>query len=137
MNSTFRKIGFCFAAGCLGGVAMNVFNLIFGMVNIPEFAGIDMAQDINANALYSDLFWGGAWGILFLLPILEDIPFVKGIVASIVPTLAQLFIFLPMIDGIHFLETEFQLMLPVYVFMLNAVWGVVAASFLYYSRSKD
>ncbi|MEC7838669.1 MAG: hypothetical protein VX777_01365 [Chlamydiota bacterium] len=134
MKSLLKKVGYCFAAGCLGGVAMNVVNLVFGIVNIPEFLGVDMAQDVNANSLYSDLFWGGIWGLLFLIPLLKDVPLVRGVLVSIVPSLAQLFIFLPLVKGVNFLEGEFRLMLPVYVFLLNSVWGIVASSFLFYTN---
>lgn len=136
MNDLMKKILLCFIAGCLGGIAVNVVNIILALVNIPHYIGVDLSQDSSIIALYMDLLWGGLWGILFLIPILENLLFVKGVLLSLIPTLFQLFVVLPKLYGVNILGLEFSILLPLYIFLLNGIWGIFAALFLSYSLNK-
>ncbi|MEM1281961.1 MAG: hypothetical protein AAGG81_00250 [Chlamydiota bacterium] len=130
MNKTLRTLGLYFAAGCLGGVAMNLVNIFLNLVNIPLAIGVDLTADYSLTALYSDLFWGGIWGFLFIIPFLKDLYLLKGVILSLIPTFTQLVIVLPFFKGASILGLEFGTMMPVYVMMLNIIWGLVAGLFL-------
>lgn len=130
MKDTLRTLGLYFAAGCLGGVAINVINIFLHLVNFPEAIGVDITPDYSLSALYSDLFWGGVWGFLFMIPFLKDLYLVKGVILSLIPTFTQLIIVLPFFKGATILGLEFGMMMPVYVMLLNIVWGLVAGTFL-------
>jgi hypothetical protein len=136
MNSTLRTFALYFAAGCLGGVAINVLNIFLHLVSFPLAIGVDITPDYSLPALYSDLFWGGLWGLLFMIPFLKDLYLVKGVILSLIPTFTQLIIILPFFKGASILATEFGLMMPVYVMMLNIVWGLVAGIFLMNVQEK-
>ncbi len=130
MNKTLRTLGLYFAAGCLGGVSMNIINIFLNLVNFPVAIGIDITPDHSLPALYSDLFWGGVWGFLFIIPFLKDLYLVKGVILSLIPTFTQLVFVLPFFKGATILGLEFGTMMPVYVMLLNIVWGLVAGFFL-------
>ncbi|MCB1112167.1 MAG: hypothetical protein KDK72_05865 [Chlamydiia bacterium] len=126
----FTKIAFCFTAGCLGGIATNVLTILFGTLNIPDVIGVDMSPSFDLPALYSDLFWGGIYGLLFLIPFLNSFLFLKGIILSLVPTLVQVLVIFPFYEGAGFLGQELGTWAPVLVFIYQIAWGLVAAAFL-------
>lgn len=137
MSDRLGKVISCLIAGCLGGVAANVLNLIFGYINIPMFLGVDISSDTTIGHIYLDLFFGGLWGLLFLIPILHDYLILKGIVLSVIPTLFQLLVILPLLQNVQPFAFEYGQLMPLYILLLNLAWGIAAGAFLsYISNSK-
>jgi hypothetical protein len=116
MNNLAKKISLVFAAGCLGGLLNSLAVWIFGAFGITAALGVKIAPALSAPWLYPRLVWGGIWGLLFLLPLLQRRVLAQGLIFSLGPTLVQLFVVLPMKAN--------------KVFFFNAIWGVAAAIWL-------
>ena len=74
-----------FGAGAIGGVA-NVVALVILWQFVP---GPGYAREF----LYTQMTWGGIWGLAFVFPILPNNWMLRGVVLGLAATLAALFIF--------------------------------------------
>ena len=54
---------------------------------------------ISSSWLYPRIVWGGIWGLLFILPMLDSKLLRKGSVLSLFPTAVQLFVIFPFKAG--------------------------------------
>jgi len=122
-----KKLLICFGAGCLGGLVNSLAVWIFGAYGITGRFGVSLAPALTPGWLYPRIVWGGIWGILFLLPLLNARPFSKGLLLSIFPTLVQLLIVFPLKAGKGYLGLDLGILTPLFVILFNMVWGVVAA----------
>jgi len=124
-----------FAAGVLGGLANSLALWFFGAFGINHFLGVALAPMLTPAWLYPRLVWGGLWGFLFLLPFPRLAYPSRGLIYSLVPTLVQLFIVFPQVlhKGVGGLELGY--LTPLLALFLNAIWGVVTAVWLKWSRS--
>jgi hypothetical protein len=131
MKATARILSSTYAAGTFGGLVNGLVVWFCGVAGITAALGVKIAPALTAAFLYPKLVWGGLWGFIFLLP-----PFrkystvVRGILASLGPTLAQLLYFFPYVQGKGMFGMDLGLMTPVLVFVFNAVWGICAAFWL-------
>jgi hypothetical protein len=130
MNNLAKKISLVFAAGCLGGLLNSLAVWIFGAFGITAALGVKIAPALSALWLYPSLVWGGIWGLLFLLPLLQRRILAQGLIFSLGPTLVQLFVVLPMKANKGVMGLDLGLLTPVFVFFFNAIWGVAAAIWL-------
>ena len=71
MNNLVRKISLVFAAGVLGGLLNSLAVWGAGELGITAAAGVKIAPKLSAAWLYPRLVWGGIWGILFLVPMMQ------------------------------------------------------------------
>jgi hypothetical protein len=124
MNNLAKKISLVFAAGCLGGLLNSLAVWIFGAFGITAALGVKIAPALSAPWLYPRLVWGGIWGLLFLLPLLQRRILAQGLIFSLGPTLVQLFVVLPMKANKGVMGLDLGLLTPVFVFFFNAIWGV-------------
>jgi hypothetical protein len=127
-----KRVLIFFAAGCLGAFANSLVVWLFGDLGINKSLGVAIAPALTANWLYPRIVWGGIWGMIFFLPLLNSKPFSKGTILSLFPTIVQLFIVFPYkakkgVAGI-------ELLTPVLVFVFNWVWGVVTSLTIRYSK---
>ena len=118
------------AAGCIGAITLNAVTLLFGTLQVGPALGIDFAPDTEIETLYMNLFWGSIWGLLFLLPLLEDALVIKGSILSLVPSLIDLAIVFPYIEGIGFWGIKLGALPPFTVLFFNGCWGISAGLFL-------
>ena len=44
---------------------------IFGVIGITYALGVKIAPALSAPWLYPRLVWGGIWGLLFLVPLMQ------------------------------------------------------------------
>jgi hypothetical protein len=129
----FRKISACFAGGTLGALvdSINIWGL--GKFGITALLGIGLRPEFSPAWLYPRLVWGGIWGLLFMLPLLEKQVVTRGIVFSLAPTAMVLFVVFPgMGKGTYGLG--FGILTPILVILLNFIWGIVAAYWYRQSR---
>lgn len=129
-----KKVLFFFAAGCLGALANSVAVWLFGYLGVAKAVGVSISPALTANWLYPRIVWGGIWGILFLLPLLNSKPFSKGAVLSIFPTIFQLFFVFPYQAKKGMAGIELGVFTPVVVLAANWVWGVVTSLTIRYSK---
>ena len=121
-----KKVLIFFAAGCLGALTNSITVWLFGEFGITASFGVSIAPSLTANYLYPRIVWGGIWGVLFVLPMLQSKLLLKGTVLSLIPTAVQLIVIFPQAHkGIAGLDLG--LYTPLFVLFFNWVWGIVAA----------
>lgn len=120
-----------FSAGCLGGLVNSLALWLIGQAGVTARFGVRLAPPLTPEWLYARLVWGGIWGFLFLLPLLRSDTLLQGFLLSLGPTLVQLFLVFPQ-SGKGMLGLQLGMWTPVFVVLLNAVWGVTAAIWIKY-----
>ncbi len=122
-----KKILIFFAAGCLGALANSTAVWLFGYFGITSSFGVSIAPSLSPNWLYPRIVWGGIWGLLFILPMLESKLLLKATILSLFPTAVQLFIVFPLKAHKGMAGLDLGLYTPFFVLFFNWVWGAVTA----------
>lgn len=129
-----NKLLILFAAGCIGGLANSLTVWLFGEFSVTSTFGVSIAPILTPAWLYPRLVWGGIWGLLFVLPILQSKLLVKGAILSLFPTAVQLFIVFPLKAHKDIGGIELGLFTPVFVVIFNWIWGVTTALTIKYAK---
>ncbi len=129
-----RKLMICFAAGCAGALVNSLAVWLSGKYGITDVFGVTMAPALTPAWVYPRIVWGGIWGFLFLLPIWNARPLVKGAFLSIFPTIAQLLVVFPIQAHKGYLGLELGLLTPLFVIVFNLIWGWAAAFLIKFAR---
>jgi len=116
-----------FAAGCIGALANSLSVWAFGYYGITSSLGVAIAPHLSPDWLYPRIVWGGLWGLLFILPILQSKLLLKGALLSLFPTAVQLFIVFPIMAHKGVAGLDIGLLTPLFVLLFNWVWGIAAA----------
>ncbi|GAB4388829.1 MAG: hypothetical protein Kow0025_10480 [Thermodesulfovibrionales bacterium] len=122
-----RRLNTAAAAGALGGLVNGLALWLLGALGITAAMGVALAPMLTPQFLYPRVAWGGIWGVIFLLPVLRDSVFWRGVVMSFGPTLVMLFVVFPFRLQKGMLGLEVGALTPVFVIVLNVIWGVTAA----------
>ncbi len=130
MTSIAKKITMVFGAGCLGGLVNSLAVWLFGVLGITQAFGVKIAPQLTAPWLYPRIIWGGIWGLLFLLPLMQKRFLYKGLIYSLGPTLVQFFIIFPMKANKGVMGLDLGSLTPLFVIVFNAIWGLTAAIWL-------
>ncbi len=130
MNNFAKKLSLVFAAGCFGGFLNSLAVWVFGVAGITSALGVKIAPQLSAPWLYPRLVWGGIWGLLFLLPLMQKRFLYRGLVFSLGPTIVQLFIVFPMKANKGVMGLDLGLFTPLFVLVFNAIWGLGSAVWL-------
>jgi len=131
-----KEVSLTFAAGVLGGLANSLTVWLFGLVGLNQLLGVSLAPALTPAWLYPRLVWAGLWGWLFLLRFPRLAYLSRGLVFSLGPSLVQIFVVFPLKaqKGVGGLELGY--LTPLLVLFFNAVWGLVTALWLRWSRSS-
>lgn len=129
-----KKLLVFFAAGCLGALANSLAVWLFGKYGITTGLGVSIAPSVSPAWLYPRIVWGGIWGLLFILPMMNSRPMIKGTILSLFPTIIQLFVVFPYKADKGIAGLELGLYTPLFVVFFNWVWGVVAALTIRFAR---
>ena len=130
MNDLVRNLSLVFAAGVLGALLNSVAVWGFGELGINKALGVKIAPMLTPAFLYPRLVWGGIWGMLFLLPLMQRRIWSRGLIYSLGPTLVQLFVVFPMKAKKGAMGLELGMLTPLLVIVFNAIWGWTAAIWL-------
>ena len=130
MGNLAKKITMVFGAGCLCGLVNSLAVWESGVLGITTAFGVKLAPQLNAAWLYPRVVWGGIWGLLFLLPLMQKSFLLRGLIFSLGPTLVQLFIVFPMKANKGVMGLDLGSLTPLAVIVFNAIWGVTAAIWL-------
>jgi len=122
-----RKLMIVFAAGCLGALANSLTVWAFGHYGISASLHVHITPDLSPHWLYPRIVWGGIWGMLFVLPMLQSRWLLKGTALSLAPTAVQLFVIFPFIAHKGMAGLELGTLTPLLVLFFNGVWGIVTA----------
>ena len=129
-----KKILIYFAAGCLGALVNSLTVWLFGDVGITKHFSVSIAPSLSAAWLYPRIVWGGIWGLLFFLPMLNSKLIRKGSLLSLFPTAVQLFIIFPFKANKGIAGLELGQLTPAFVIFFNWIWGVVTALTVKFSK---
>ena len=130
MKKLAKKLSLIFAAGSLGGLMNSLAVWIFGEIGLTSTLGVKIAPQLSAAWLYPRIVWGGIWGLVFLLPLLQKRFLYRGLFFSLGPTIVQLFIVFPVKAGKGIMGIDLGLLTPLLVIVFNAIWGLTAAIWL-------
>lgn len=122
-----KKLLVFFSAGCLGALANSLTVWLFGDLGITSSFGVSIAPSLSAGWLYPRIVWGGIWGLLFILPMMQSKLLLKGTILSIFPTAIQLFVVFPYKAHKGMAGLDLGVLTPLFVLFFNWVWGVFAA----------
>ena len=123
-----------FGAGCLGALANSLTVWLFGELGITRNFEVAIAPSLSSAWLYPRIVWGGIWGLLFALPLLQSKLIRKGSLLSLFPSAVQLFVVFPYKANKGMAGLELGLLTPVFVIFFNWVWGVVTALAIKFSK---
>ena len=129
-----KKLLVFFAAGSLGGFSNSIAVWLFGLWGITAQFHVSIAPHLSPAWLYPRIVWGGIWGILFLLPMMQSRLLTKGAILSLFPTAVQLFVVFPIKAHKGVAGIELGMLTPVFVLFFNWVWGVTAALAIKFAR---
>lgn len=129
-----KKLLIFFAAGCLGALANSITVWLFGDLGITASAGVSISPSLTSGWLYPRIVWGGLWGLLFILPMLQSKPILKGSLLSLFPTIVQLLVVFPYKTRYGIAGLELGVLTPAFVLFFNWVWGVVTALTIRFAR---
>ena len=130
MKKLVKNVSFVFAAGCFGGLLNSLAVWFFGELGITSALGVKIAPQISAAWLYPRIIWGGIWGALFLLPLMQKRFWYRGVIFSIGPTIVQLFFVFPYKANKGFMGLDLGILTPLFVILYNAIWGIAASIWL-------
>lgn len=123
-----------FAAGCFGGLVNSLVVILCGDYGLTARLGVRLAPHLSLPWLYPRIVWGGIWGVLFLLPLSARAVLKTGLILSLGPSLAQLFVVFPYKAGKGMMGLDLGTMTPLFVLVFNAFWGVAAAFWMKLAR---
>jgi hypothetical protein len=129
-----KNLSIYFTAGCLGAFANSITVWLFGLSGITSFFDVSIAPALTSSWLYPRLVWGGIWGLLFMMPVLQSKLFLKGAILSLFPTAIQLFVVFPFKAHKGIAGIELGLYTPVFVIFFNFVWGLITALAIKYAK---
>ena len=130
MKHFLRQWTIVFSSGCFGGLVNSLVVWVFGAIGITAALGVKIAPTLTVTYLYPRIVWGGLWGILFLLPYFSQFMILRGLLYSLGPTLAQLFIVFPLKTPQGVMGLQLGVWTPLFVLFFNAVWGISTALWL-------
>tara|TARA_B100000809_G_scaffold265182_1_gene323224 strand:+ start:1827 stop:2219 length:393 start_codon:yes stop_codon:yes gene_type:complete len=122
-----HKLMFFFAAGCIGALINSLVIWQFGQQGISQSLSVSITPGLTPHWIYPRIVWGGLWGLLFILPMLNSRLLMKGTVLSVFPTLMQLFVVLPMQAYKGIAGLDLGLFTILLVLFFNWVWGLSTA----------
>lgn len=125
MNIALRAL-ITFIAGAVGGAVNGVAVWLFGALGVTTALGFMMAPNLTAAWLLPRLFYGGLWGLLFLLPFWRARVYLKGLLLSLAPSAYMLFKVFPGL-GAGVMGLAKGAGAPFFVLFFNAIWGLAAA----------
>jgi len=134
MKNFIRRLSLVFAAGALGALVNSTALWLCGKYGVTAQFGVKLAPALTPAWLYPRLVWGGIFGVLFVLPLAQNRPFLQGLLISLGPTIVQLFVIFPYQLNKGMMGLELGSLTPLFVLFFNAVWGVAAALWLWASQ---
>jgi hypothetical protein len=129
-----KKLLICFAAGCAGALANSITVWAFGNYGITKSLGVSIVPALSSSWLYPRIVWGGIWGLLFILPMLDSKLLRKGSLLSLFPTVVQLFVVFPFKAGKGMAGLELGVLTPLLVLFFNWVWGIATAIIIKFAK---
>jgi hypothetical protein len=130
MRNFFAWVSACYAGGLLGGLVGSFVLYLAGAYKLLAVMDVALAPQWTLAWLYPRLVWGGAWGLLLAPRWMADSILLRGICASLGPTLFELLIVYPNVLDKGVWGLELGTLTPVVVIAVNIVWGITTATWV-------
>jgi len=117
-------------AGALGGLTNSIVVWSLGASGITPALGFSMAPELTFEWLFRRVFASGLWGVIFLIPVYNKSPVVKGALLSVLPWLSSALIVFPMRMDVGYWGLGFGMGTPIWTLLFAAVWGITGTLFL-------
>jgi hypothetical protein len=137
VNLTMRNLSLVFVAGCWGALWNSLAVWLGGHLGITAAVGVQIAPPLTPAFLYPRLVWGGLWGLLFLLPGGRWSFPARGLLLSLAPTLAQLFLVFPFMAQKGVMGLQLGSLTPFFVVFYNVIWGYTAGWWLSWAAMNN
>jgi len=118
-----------FAAGVMGAVAVLLFSHVLALFGPAVEGPIHFPAPLKSPGIYRPLFWGGLWGIPFVVFIktVWNRLYLWGLLYFLVPMVALFLYFLPMGGAGYFGLKHAGPLFPLYTMLVNLPFGIVVA----------
>ncbi|MCW5771082.1 MAG: hypothetical protein KIT16_05550 [Rhodospirillaceae bacterium] len=114
----FRLLTLGFGAGAFGACVLAVVVVALARLHVPEMLGLPVVARAFPEELYRIVVWGGIWGVLLAVPVMNRSWWLKGAIIGVLATVALVVYFHPAVR-----TPPIQI---VYALLLNIVWGFAA-----------
>ena len=134
-----RDLSISFSGGALAG-AINaiafwciVFYGVADMLHVSLY--VPITHDGMKAMLYRQIVWGGLWGLLFGLPLLDKMHwFKRGLIIGLLPSVVVLFFIFPVVLSAGVFGTDYGAFTFVIVLAVNWLWGLIAAGWVHWMK---
>jgi len=116
----FRQLTLAFGAGAFGACILAIVAFVLARLGVPERIGASSPPS-DLAFLYRILVWGGIWGFLFVVPVMNRAWWLKGIIIGLLATLTLVLYFAPPLQ-------QAPTAALIYIAVLNAFWGLAAGA---------
>lgn len=116
-----------FAAGAVGGVVNFIMPVLFGMARLTTAVGVDIAPHFEKAELYSKVFWGGLWGLVFIFPLVRFVRYklLAAALFGLLPSITMIFLVFPLKLHLGIGGIKLGLLTPAFVLLFNTVgWSI-------------
>ena len=117
-------------AGALGGLSSGILVWLLGSLGVTPALGFNMAPEFSKGWITSRVVFSAVWGLIFLIPIYNSKPVLKGAVLGVLPWLSSILYVLPYVKGAGFLGLDLGMGTPIWTLFFGAFWGVTGTLFL-------
>lgn len=124
------QLSITFASGVVGAGAMLIVALLLGRFGLFGDLGCSLHPSADHRYVYSHLIWGGLFGLLFCLPVMNGSVWKRGLILGLVPAAYQLLVVFPIFDHGRLLGLNNGYTTPLFVVCLDAIWGLTSAGWL-------
>lgn len=127
-----------FSAGALGALISAI--ALWALVTYGVTDRMDVSLAVAGSwsgfltGLYAHIFWGGVWGFLFGLPLLENSVVKRALFIGLLPSLLSFLVLYPFVAQMGFFGTGYGTLTFIPILVINWIWGFVAAS--WYAKTK-
>ncbi len=129
MNAA-KTIIYLFIAGALGGFTSGVLVWALGQAGITPALGFAFMPEFTVEWISRRVFASGWWGVIFLIPIYQKSPMIKGAILGILPWLSSILIIFPYKMNVGFFGLGLGMGTPLWTLFFGFVWGATGTLFL-------
>lgn len=131
-----KTITLVLIAGALGGLSSGILVWALGALGVTPALGFNMVPAFSIGWITSRVLFSAVWGLVFLIPIYQGAPVLKGAILGLLPWLSSIFYMLPYGKGAGFLGLELGWGTPLWTLFFGVFWGVTGTLFLAWVARK-
>ena len=123
-----QRLAICFPAGVVSALAVVLFSQVLSQLGLGVKGPIPFPIALKSPGIYQPLFWGGLWGIPFVVFIKSvwNRLYLFGFLYFLAPMLATFLYFLPM-GGAGYFGLKQGPKFAVYLLLVNLPFGIITA----------